>query len=385
MNPVRTTIGAAQPATGTDTAAATATPAAAAPAARLVNVVKEYRLRRSSLFGRREVLQAVGGVSLTIARGETLGLVGESGSGKSTVARLLMRLVEPTAGTIEICGTDVTNLRGRALRQVRRNAQMVFQDPYSSLDPLSPLKESIGEPLRIHRRMGRRARADRVGELLAQVNLRQQYGDRYPNELSGGQLQRAATARALAAGPELLVLDEPVSALDVSTQAQVINLLQDLQEELGVAYLFIAHDLSVVRHISHQIAVMYLGRIVEIGPADQVYERPAHPYTAALLSAVPVPDPVRQRSQTKIPLRGDIPSPTQPPAGCRFHTRCPFAMEICREQDPPPYRTPAGVTTYCHLHEHGPRLAGAPVTALRPAEAPAHVGGKAAGKGDDAA
>ncbi|MBX6389314.1 MAG: ATP-binding cassette domain-containing protein [Frankia sp.] len=385
MNPVRTTIGTAQPATGTDTAAATATPAAAAPAARLVNVVKEYRLRRSSLFGRREVLQAVGGVSLTIARGETLGLVGESGSGKSTVARLLMRLVEPTAGTIEICGTDVTNLRGRALRQVRRNAQMVFQDPYSSLDPLSPLKESIGEPLRIHRRMGRRARADRVGELLAQVNLRQQYGDRYPNELSGGQLQRAATARALAAGPELLVLDEPVSALDVSTQAQVINLLQDLQEELGVAYLFIAHDLSVVRHISHQIAVMYLGRIVEIGPADQVYERPAHPYTAALLSAVPVPDPVRQRSQTKIPLRGDIPSPTQPPAGCRFHTRCPFAMEICREQDPPPYRTPAGVTTYCHLHEHGPRLAGAPVTALRPAEAPAHVGGKAAGKGDDAA
>lgn len=385
MNPVRTTIGAAQPATGTDTAGAAATPAAAAPAARLVNVVKEYRLRRSSLFGRREVLQAVGGVSLTIARGETLGLVGESGSGKSTVARLLMRLVEPTAGTIEICGTDVTNLRGRALRQVRRNAQMVFQDPYSSLDPLSPLKESIGEPLRIHRRMGRRARADRVGELLAQVNLRQQYGDRYPNELSGGQLQRAATARALAAGPELLVLDEPVSALDVSTQAQVINLLQDLQEELGVAYLFIAHDLSVVRHISHQIAVMYLGRIVEMGPADPVYERPAHPYTAALLSAVPVPDPVRQRSQTKIPLRGDIPSPTQPPAGCRFHTRCPFAMEICREQDPPPYRTPAGVTTYCHLHEHGPRLAGAPVTALRPAEVPAHVGGKGAGKGDDAA
>jgi oligopeptide/dipeptide ABC transporter ATP-binding protein len=338
------------------------------PAARLVDVVKEYRLSRSSLFGKREVLQAVAGVSFTLARGETLGLVGESGSGKSTVARLLMRLVDTTSGTVEMAGTDITSLKGEALRRMRERAQMVFQDPYSSLDPLSPLKDSVGEPLRTHFKMGRKAREDRVAELLLQVNLRRQYAERYPNELSGGQLQRAAVARALASNPDLLVLDEPVSALDVSTQAQVINLLQDLQNQLGVAYLFIAHDLSVVKHISHRIAVMYLGRIVENGPADQVYENPAHPYTAALLSAVPVPDPVRQRERKKKPLQGDIPSPTNPPSGCRFRTRCPFAMEICREVDPPAFVTPSGVVTYCHLHEHGPKLRGASVSSLDPGD-----------------
>jgi len=343
---------------------------AAEPAARLVDVVKDYRLRRSSLFGSRETLQAVAGVSLTIARGRTLGLVGESGSGKSTVARLMMRLVTPTSGSVEICGTDVTHLHGTALRRMRQRAQMVFQDPYSSLDPLSPLKDSISEPLRTQLTMTRAERAERVVELLRQVNLRPPYADRYPNEMSGGQLQRAAVARALAPRPELLVLDEPVSALDVSTQAQVINLLQDLQVELGVAYLFIAHDLSVVRHISHHIAVMYLGRIVENGPADQVYEHPAHPYTAALLSAIPVPDPVRQRLPRIVPVRGDIPSPTDPPSGCRFRTRCPFAMDICREVAPPPFRTPSGTVTHCHLHEHGPRLCGRSVTELEATDVP---------------
>lgn len=336
----------------------------AAPAAVLLDVVKEYRLRRSSLFGAREVLQAVAGVSLTIQRGRTLGLVGESGSGKSTVARLLMRLVDSTSGTVEICGEDVTHLHGGALRAMRRRAQMVFQDPYSSLDPLAPLKDSISEPLRTQLAMGRTERAERVAELLRQVNLRRQYADRYPNEMSGGQLQRAAVARALAPNPELLVLDEPVSALDVSTQAQVINLLQDLQGELGVAYLFIAHDLSVVRHISHHIAVMYLGRIMENGPAGEVYERPTHPYTAALLSAIPIPDLVRQRLRKKEPLKGDIPSPTNPPSGCRFRTRCPFAMDVCREQEPPPFVSPAGTVTHCHLHQHGPKLRGASVLEL---------------------
>ena len=331
-------------------------------AARLTDVVKEYSVRRTTLLGRKGRLQAVAGVSLEIGRAETLGLVGESGSGKSTVARLLMRLIEPTSGTIEVDGEDVTHARGDALLAMRRHAQMVFQDPYSSFDPLAPIADSVGEPLHTHFRMSRAQRDDRVGELLTNTNLRPEYAHRYPSELSGGQLQRAAVARALASNPHLLVLDEPVSALDVSNQAQVINLLQDLQQDLSVAYLFIAHDLSVVRHISHRIAVMYLGRIVESGPADAVYSRPAHPYTAALLEAVPVADPSRRHRH--VALRGDIPSPLNPPSGCRFRTRCSVAMDICAEQDPPPYLTHENVTVHCHLHEHGPKLAGATVTEI---------------------
>jgi oligopeptide/dipeptide ABC transporter ATP-binding protein len=306
-------------------------------------------------------VRAVDGVSFSIEKGQTLGLVGESGSGKSTTARLVLRLIEPNAGSVELDGVDVTKLSKADLRKARRKMQIVFQDPYSSLDPRSTIAESVGEPLEVHEGLRGRARDDRVAELLAEVGLDRRYVTRYPHEFSGGQRQRIAVARALALRPELLICDEPVSSLDVSTQSQVINLLDELQDRLGLTCLFIAHDLSVVRHISDRIAVMYLGRIVEIGDAEQVYTRPTHPYTEALLSAIPVPDPVEQRRRERIVLNGDIPSPFNPPSGCRFHTRCPHAMEVCAVQDPAPYTTPEGTTVWCHLHTAGPELAGAPV------------------------
>ncbi len=339
------------------------------PVVRMVDVVKKYPLPRTTLFGKRVHVEAVAGVSLEIQKGETYGLVGESGSGKSTIARLLLRLVEPTSGTIEVCGTEVTKLRGEALRKVRRVEQIVFQDPYSSFDPFAPIAASIGEPLQTHLHMSSGDRLRRAGELLDLVGLPKVYLDRYPSELSGGQLQRAAVARALAVQPQVIVLDEPVSALDVSTQAQVINLLQDLQKEFGLAYLFIAHDLSVVEHISHQIAVMYLGRIVERGPGAVIYEKAAHPYTDALLAAVPTPDPIVQRTRRGVTLEGDIPSAANPPSGCRFRTRCPYVMDMCSEVDPPAYRTPSGAVVHCHLHEHGPKLEGRPVKELATAGA----------------
>jgi peptide/nickel transport system ATP-binding protein len=310
-------------------------------------------------------VRAVDGVDLTIAVGETVGLVGESGSGKSTLARLLLRLIEPTAGHVHLGGRDLTTMAAGPLRRARRDMQMVFQDPYSSLNPKITVGEIVGEPLEVHDGLRREARQERVAELLVQVGLASDMGRRYPHEFSGGQRQRIAIARALALNPRLVVCDEPISSLDVSTQSQVINLLSDLRRRLGLSFLFIAHDLSVVRHISDRIAVMYLGQIVELGVAEEVYLRPAHPYTEALLSAIPMPDPTGTSHRHRIVLRGDVPSPLHPPEGCRFHTRCPHAMDLCVRVEPPPFTTPAGTIVRCHLHLHGPTLDGRSVTSLR--------------------
>jgi oligopeptide/dipeptide ABC transporter ATP-binding protein len=328
-------------------------------------LVKHFPIRKGILRRVKAYAQAVDGVDFEILPGQTLGLVGESGSGKSTLGRCVLRLLKIDGGELRIGGRDLTKLSRRELRAVRRNAQMIFQDPYSSFDPRATVGSSVTEPLRAHESMTRRQREARAGELVTLVGLRPQHLQRYPYQFSGGQLQRLAIARALAINPQLVVCDEPVSSLDVSTQAQVINLMRELQRELGVAYLFIAHDLSVVRHVSDRIAVMYLGRIVEQGPAEAVYTSPKHPYTEALLSAVPVPDPVVQRSRRRIVLAGDVPSPVDPPAGCRFHTRCPFVMDVCRTVDPEATTTPDGTTVHCHLHTTGPTLAGESVRTLR--------------------
>lgn len=314
------------------------------------NVVKHFPVR--SAFLRRVVghVRAVDGVTLTVGSGETVGLVGESGSGKSTLGRLMVRLQEPTAGSVHFEGTDITHLKGRELRGVRRRVQVVFQDPYSSMDPLATITDSLAEPLRTHLDLKAGAREERIGELLTMVGLTPDHAHRHPREFSGGQLQRIAIARALALDPDMLVLDEPVSSLDVSIQADVINLLQELQAQMGIAFLFIAHDLAVVRHVSDRIAVMYLGRIVEEGPASEVFDRARHPYTKALLSAIPIPHPRRQRARERTVLVGDIPSPVAPPSGCRFHTRCPEAMEICSHVDPDAHITDSGTTVYCHLY-----------------------------------
>ncbi len=319
-------------------------------------------------------VRAVDGVDFTIAPGETLGLVGESGSGKSTTARLVLRLIEPSGGSIALDGRELTTLPAGDLRRARRGMQIVFQDPYSSLDPRSTIADTVGEPLEVHEGLKGRARDEKVAELLDRVGLGPHVMRRYPYEFSGGQRQRIAVARALALNPRLLLCDEPVSSLDVSTQSQVINLLKDLQDQLGLSYLFIAHDLSVVRHISNRIAVMYLGRIVETGDADEISTRPAHPYTEALLSAIPVPDPRIQRERHRIVLRGDVPSPLSPPSGCRFHPRCAYAMDICRTVEPQPFTTPVGTTVACHLHTEGPKLAGQPVTIMRSTNGHGDVG-----------
>jgi peptide/nickel transport system ATP-binding protein len=318
-------------------------------------------------------VRAVDAVDFTIAPGETLGLVGESGSGKSTTARLVLRLIEPTAGSVRLDGRELTTLSSTELRRARRGMQIVFQDPYSSLDPRSTIADTVGEPLEVYEGLKGRARDDKVAELLERVGLGRHLMRRYPYEFSGGQRQRIAVARALALNPRLLLCDEPVSSLDVSTQSQVINLLQDLQDQLGLSYLFIAHDLSVVRHISDRIAVMYLGRIVETGAAEEIYTRPTHPYTEALLSAIPVPDPRAQRERHRIVLHGDVPSPLSPPAGCRFHPRCEYAMDICRTEEPIPFTSSTGTTVACHLHTEGPKLAGQPVTFLRSSDGRANA------------
>jgi peptide/nickel transport system ATP-binding protein len=296
----------------------------------LVNV--SHLVKHFPVEGSDDVVRAVDDVSFEILRGETLGLVGESGCGKSTVGRCLLRLIEPTAGQIDFDGRNVLTLNRNDLRELRREMQIVFQDPYASLNPRMKVGDIVGEPLVIHKIGTKNERSERVGELLRRVGLDPDYRKRYPHEFSGGQRQRIGVARTLALNPKLIVADEPVSALDVSVQAQVVNLLQDLQKEFGLTYLFISHGLAVVEHISTRVAVMYLGRIVEIASAADLYLRPLHPYTQALLSAIPVPDPKRKRE--RIVLQGDVPTPINPPSGCRFRTRCPIAIDECARIDP---------------------------------------------------
>jgi oligopeptide transport system ATP-binding protein len=308
-------------------------------------------------------VQAVDNVDLVIENGETVGLVGESGSGKSTLGRIALGVLEPSAGQMLLEGADLVRLPARQRRATRRKLQFVFQDPYSSLDPYSPVGESVAEPMRTYRTHDRAGREERVRELFRLVGLSDDAASRYPREFSGGQLQRIAIARALVLDPKLIVLDEPVSSLDVSTQGEVINLLADLQARTGVAYLFISHDLAVVEHVSRRIAVMYLGRIVEIGPAERVVSSPKHPYTLALLSAVPGEAGVDAPSRERIMLRGELPSPSTKIEGCRFHTRCPFVMDVCRTVAPQPYLTPDGTVVECHLHTEGPQLGGRSVDA----------------------
>ena len=297
-------------------------------------------------------IRAVDDVSLTIKRGETLGLVGESGCGKSTVGRTIVRLYKPTEGRIVFDGKDISRLNEQELRPLRRRMQMVFQDPFASLNPRHSVGRIVGEPLRTHGLANRKESAGRVRELLSTVGLPQDAAGRYPHEFSGGQRQRIGLARALALNPDFIVADEPVSALDVSIQAQIINLFEQLQDEFQLTYLFIAHDLAVVRHISDRIAVMYLGSIVEVSPAAELYESPLHPYTISLLSAVPIPDPVVERQRESILLAGDLPSPANPPPACRFHTRCPFIQPTrCRDEIPPLRKLADGHLVACHWAE----------------------------------
>ncbi|MEU9789758.1 dipeptide ABC transporter ATP-binding protein [Streptomyces sparsogenes] len=337
---------------------------AAEPGAAVLEVrdlAKVYPLTQGVLVKRQVgAVRAVDGVSFDLRRGETLGVVGESGCGKSTLARLLVTLEQPTAGQIRYRGEDITRLSGRALKAVRRNIQMVFQDPYTSLNPRMTVGDIIGEPFEIHPEVAPKGdRRRKVQELLDVVGLNPEYINRYPHQFSGGQRQRIGIARGLALNPEIIICDEPVSALDVSVQAQVVNLLARLQEEFALSYLFIAHDLSVVRHISDRVAVMYLGRFAETGTGPQIYDHPTHPYTQALLSAVPVPDPDSHQGRERIILAGDVPSPADPPSGCSFRTRCWKARDKCAEEVPllaVPERfagadTPAAHESACHFAE----------------------------------
>jgi oligopeptide transport system ATP-binding protein len=345
------------------TATTERTPAAAATAdSRDGNLIEVDKLKvyfpiRAGIFKTVQGnVKAVDDITFEVRRGETLGLVGESGCGKSTTGRALIRLREPTAGTVKFDGVELTSLKPNELRRLRRRMQIIFQDPYGSLDPRMTVGAIISEPLDTHKLAKGDEKRARVAELLKMVGLDPSYVNRYPHEFSGGQRQRIGVARALAVEPEFIVCDEPISALDVSIQAQVLNLLTDLRERLGLTYLFIAHDLSVVKHISDRVAVMYLGKIVEIGPPDQIYEGPGHPYTRALLSAVPVPDPIAERKRRRVILTGDVPSPANPPSGCRFHTRCWLYEKLgkpenCRTIDPPLREVRPDQKAACHYAE----------------------------------
>lgn len=301
---------------------------------RATSLTKHFPVRAGVLRRTVGAVRALDDVDLEIRRGEILGLVGESGSGKSTLGRVLLRLLDPTAGSVEFAGRDVTRITGRVLRESRRRMQMIFQDPYSSLNPWLPVGAAVREALDVNGIGAPAGRAAAVAELFDLVRLDRRLVERMPHELSGGQRQRVGIARALATGPEFLVADEAIAALDVSVQAQIVNLLQDLRGELGLTYLFITHDLAMARYLCDRIAVLHLGRIAEVGPAAEVAARPRHPYTAALLSAVPVPDPPRERTRRRIVLSGEVPSPADPPPGCRFHTRCPYATDVCRADEP---------------------------------------------------